>query len=129
MRFDELDLEDEILDGLEDMNFHEMTPVQEHTIPVILEGRDIIGCAQTGTGKTAAYTLPLLNKLLIEVRNPYDTPPVMRDGVPVSDAAGHGFGCRSIQAIAQQRGGLCQFLAERGTFLLRVVLPAKGVAK
>ncbi len=66
MRFDELDLEDEILDGLYDMNFSEMTPVQEHTIPVILEGRDIIGCAQTGTGKTAAYTLPLLNRLLIE---------------------------------------------------------------
>ena len=37
MRFDELDLEDEILDGLDDMNFQEMTPVQEHTIPVILE--------------------------------------------------------------------------------------------
>lgn len=66
MRFDELDLEDEILDGLYDMNFREMTPVQEQTIPVILEGHDIIGCAQTGTGKTAAYTLPLLNKLLIE---------------------------------------------------------------
>lgn len=66
MRFDELDLEDEILDGLYDMNFEEMTPVQEHTIPVILEGRDVIGCAQTGTGKTAAYTLPLLNRLLIE---------------------------------------------------------------
>ena len=48
------------------MNFYEMTPVQEHTIPVILEGRDLIGCAQTGTGKTAAYTLPLLNKLLLE---------------------------------------------------------------
>ena len=66
MRFDELDLEDEILDGLYDMNFHEMTPVQEATIPIILEGRDIIGCAQTGTGKTAAYTLPLLNRLLTE---------------------------------------------------------------
>ena len=66
MRFDELDLEDEILDGLYDMNFSEMTPVQEHTSPVILEGRDIIGCAQTGTGKTAAYTLPLLNRLLVE---------------------------------------------------------------
>ncbi len=66
MRFDELDLEEEILDGLYDMNFREMTPVQEHTIPVILEGRDLIGCAQTGTGKTAAYTLPLLNKLLLE---------------------------------------------------------------
>ena len=66
MRFDELDLEDEILDGLYDMNFQEMTPVQEATIPIILEGRDIIGCAQTGTGKTAAYTLPLLNRLLTE---------------------------------------------------------------
>ena len=66
MRFDELDLEDEILDGLDDMNFQEMTPVQEQTIPVILEGHDLIGCAQTGTGKTAAYTLPLLNRLLLE---------------------------------------------------------------
>ncbi len=66
MLFDELELEDEILDGLYDMNFREMTPVQEHTIPVILSGRDIIGCAQTGTGKTAAYTLPLLNRLLVE---------------------------------------------------------------
>ncbi len=66
MRFDELDLEDEILDGLWDMHFEEMTPVQEHTIPVILEGHDLIGCAQTGTGKTAAYTLPLLNRLLLE---------------------------------------------------------------
>ncbi len=66
MRFDELDLEEEILDGLYDMNFEEMTPVQEHTIPVILEQRDLIGCAQTGTGKTAAYTLPLLNRLLLE---------------------------------------------------------------
>ncbi len=66
MRFDELDLEDEVLDGIDAMNFEEMTPVQEQTIPIILEGRDIIGCAQTGTGKTAAYTLPLLNRLLLE---------------------------------------------------------------
>jgi superfamily II DNA/RNA helicase len=55
-----------VFDGLDAMNFVEMTPVQEHTIPVILSGRDIIGCAQTGTGKTAAYTLPLLNRLTIE---------------------------------------------------------------
>lgn len=66
MRFDELDLEEEVLQGIEAMNFQEMTPVQEQTIPVILEGKDIIGCAQTGTGKTAAYTLPLLNRLLCE---------------------------------------------------------------
>lgn len=66
MRFDELNLEEEVLQGIEAMNFQEMTPVQEQTIPIILEGKDIIGCAQTGTGKTAAYTLPLLNRLLIE---------------------------------------------------------------
>ena len=60
MRFDELDLEDEVLDGIDAMNFQEMTPVQEQTIPIILDGRDIIACAQTGTGKTAAYTPPLL---------------------------------------------------------------------
>lgn len=68
MRFDELDLEDEVLDGIDAMNFQEMTPVQEQTIPIILDGRDIIACAQTGTGKTAAYTLPLLNRLLLEAQ-------------------------------------------------------------
>lgn len=66
MRFDELNLEEDVLQGIEAMNFQEMTPVQEQTIPVILEGKDIIGCAQTGTGKTAAYTLPLLNRLVRE---------------------------------------------------------------
>lgn len=66
MKFSELELEPEVFDGLDAMNFVEMTPVQEHTIPVILSGRDIIGCAQTGTGKTAAYTLPLLNRLTVE---------------------------------------------------------------
>lgn len=66
MRFDELNLDDDVLDGLDAMNFVEMTPVQEKTIPIILEGRDIIGCAQTGTGKTAAYTLPLLSRLARE---------------------------------------------------------------
>ncbi len=66
MRFTELDLDENILSALDDMRFEEMTPVQEATIPVILEGRDIIGCAQTGTGKTAAYTLPLLDRLTRE---------------------------------------------------------------
>lgn len=46
------------------MNFQETTPIQELTIPVILEGKDLIACAQTGTGKTAAYTLPILNRLV-----------------------------------------------------------------
>jgi superfamily II DNA/RNA helicase len=63
MRFDELDLDESVLDGLYSMNFEEMTPVQEQCIPPILEGRDVIGCAQTGTGKTAAYVLPVINCL------------------------------------------------------------------
>ncbi len=63
MRFDEIGLPDEVLQGIEAMNYQEMTPVQEQTIPVLLEGRDLIGCAQTGTGKTAAYILPLLCRL------------------------------------------------------------------
>lgn len=63
MRFDELELEDAVLDGLDAMNFQETTPVQELTIPIILQGKDVIACAQTGTGKTAAYVLPVINEL------------------------------------------------------------------
>lgn len=63
MFFDELNLNDNILDALYDMRFDECTPVQEKCIPHILNGRDIIGVAQTGTGKTAAYLLPVLSML------------------------------------------------------------------
>ena len=63
MNFSELNLEDSVLDALDAMNFRECTPVQEKTIPVILEGKDLIGVAQTGTGKTAAYLLPVINQL------------------------------------------------------------------
>ena len=63
MKFNELNLDESVLQALDAMNFKECTPVQEHTIPVILEGQDLIGVAQTGTGKTAAYLLPVLNQL------------------------------------------------------------------
>ena len=66
MRFDELPLCDAVLDGLQAMNFTEATPVQAETIPVILQKRDVIACAQTGTGKTAAFILPLLHNLQSE---------------------------------------------------------------
>ena len=66
MKFEELNLEPSLMDGLNVMNFSEMTPVQEQAIPVIMEGKDVIACAQTGTGKTAAFLLPLLNKMLKE---------------------------------------------------------------
>ena len=70
MYFDELALSDEVLDALWDMHFDVCTPVQEKTIPVILEGHDVISCAQTGTGKTAAYILPLLTNLAFDNHDP-----------------------------------------------------------
>lgn len=63
MDFYDLDLNDNTLDALDDMNFTECTPVQEKCIPEILNGHDILGVAQTGTGKTAAYLLPILSML------------------------------------------------------------------
>lgn len=66
MKFEELPLCDAVMEGLQAMNFTEATPVQELTIPVILDKKDVIACAQTGTGKTAAFILPLLNNLQSE---------------------------------------------------------------
>ena len=63
MYFDETELNDHVLDALYDMHFDECTPIQEKCIAPILEGRDLLGVAQTGTGKTAAYLLPILSKL------------------------------------------------------------------
>lgn len=63
MYFDELDISDELLDALDAMNFEQCTPIQEQAIPKILEGHDLMGIAQTGTGKTAAYLLPVLDEL------------------------------------------------------------------
>ncbi|MCH5222155.1 MAG: DEAD/DEAH box helicase [Muribaculaceae bacterium] len=69
MRFDELNLSDELLDALDAMRFEECTPIQEQAIDIILDGYDLIACAQTGTGKTAAYLLPVID-LLAETQRP-----------------------------------------------------------
>jgi ATP-dependent RNA helicase RhlE len=63
MKFTDLDLNDDILDALYDMRFDDCTPVQEKCIPEIIKGKDVLGVAQTGTGKTAAYLLPVLSQL------------------------------------------------------------------
>jgi ATP-dependent RNA helicase RhlE len=62
--FHEFDLDDAVLDGIDAMGYTQPSPIQELAIPYLLENRDLIGCAQTGTGKTAAYLLPLMNKIL-----------------------------------------------------------------
>ncbi|MCU4177214.1 DEAD/DEAH box helicase [Carboxylicivirga sp. N1Y90] len=69
MEFKEFDFSNELLDGLDSMRFEKATPVQERTIPIIKEGKDLIAVAQTGTGKTAAYLLPVLDKLVRDGHN------------------------------------------------------------
>ena len=63
MKFNELNLSPELLQSVERAGFEEATPIQEATIPLALAGRDVIGQAQTGTGKTAAFGLPMLEKI------------------------------------------------------------------
>ena len=66
MKFDEFGLDDQLLEAISHIGFDKATPIQEKAIPAIMQGRDLIGSAQTGTGKTAAFLLPVLNELLYE---------------------------------------------------------------
>ena len=63
MKFEELNIDERILRAVEDMGFEEASPIQANAIPAVLEGRDVVGQAQTGTGKTAAYSIPMLQKI------------------------------------------------------------------
>ena len=63
MKFTELGLNESLLEAISYMGFEVATPIQQKAIPLILENRDMIACAQTGTGKTGAFVLPILNKL------------------------------------------------------------------
>lgn len=63
MNFNELNLNEAILKALHELKYETPTPIQEKTIPMLFEGKDVIGCAQTGSGKTAAFSLPILQKL------------------------------------------------------------------
>jgi len=63
MKFEEFELNDSIVEAIDHMGFSEATPIQEEAIPAILEGKDLIACAQTGTGKTAAFVIPTLHYL------------------------------------------------------------------
>lgn len=65
--------EPELIDGLTSMGFEKPTPIQARAIPVILENRDVIACAQTGTGKTAAFLLPVINKIIKKHTETVDT--------------------------------------------------------
>ena len=70
LRFDELNLSPEILRGVRDMGFEEASPIQSKAIPVAMSGVDVIGQAQTGTGKTAAFGIPVLEKVRRDIKHP-----------------------------------------------------------
>jgi hypothetical protein len=71
--FEQFNFHQQLVDGLDAMNFRNPTPIQEQAIPIILKGQDLIACAQTGTGKTAAYTLPVLNNIIQSDRRHLNT--------------------------------------------------------
>jgi superfamily II DNA/RNA helicase len=73
MNFTELNLKNQLLEAISYMGFETATPIQEQVIPIILENKDLIACAQTGTGKTAAFVLPILNKLIDKKESGTDT--------------------------------------------------------
>ncbi len=73
MRFEEFDFDPQVLDGLNAMGFETATPVQEQAIPPIMQGKDILACAQTGTGKTAAFLLPIINRVTADPIEGVDT--------------------------------------------------------
>lgn len=70
LKFDELNLSPEILRGVKEMGFEEASPIQSQAIPIAMTGVDIIGQAQTGTGKTAAFGIPVLEKVKKEIKHP-----------------------------------------------------------
>lgn len=64
MKFTELGLDDQLIEALGYAGFEDATPIQEEAIPAVLKGQDLLACAQTGTGKTGAFLIPILNKLI-----------------------------------------------------------------
>ena len=63
MRFQDLKIDDAILKAIHEIGYDQPTPIQEKAIPIVLEGHDLLGCAQTGTGKTAAFSIPMLQRM------------------------------------------------------------------
>jgi ATP-dependent RNA helicase RhlE len=66
LTFNDFNLDESLMEGVESMGYEKPSPIQEMAIPIIMEGKDLIACAQTGTGKTAAFLLPLLHRILSE---------------------------------------------------------------
>jgi len=97
MSFEELGLDPEILNAVKAKNYFAPTPIQEKAIPLVLEGRDVMGCAQTGTGKTAAFALPILQRLREGVRRGVKAPGTEASGG--RESGRRGSGRRPVRAL------------------------------
>ncbi|MBK7149870.1 MAG: DEAD/DEAH box helicase [Bacteroidetes bacterium] len=103
MKFSDFNFEPELLEGLRSMGFENATPIQQQAIPIIQAGKDIIACAQTGTGKTAAFLLPVVNKIVKTHKDTVNTLIIVptRELAIQIDEAMQGFGYfTSVSAIA-----------------------------
>ncbi len=97
MKFSQLGLAEPFLRATEALGYETTTPIQAEAIPVVLSGRDLIGCAQTGTGKTAAFTLPMLNRLL--QTRPTRSQRQVADGAPRHRTDRRPQGQRTLRAL------------------------------
>lgn len=108
MKFNDFNFDSSLQEGLDSMGFETPTPIQEQAIPIILSGKDLIACAQTGTGKTAAFVLPILHKLSQESENTTNTLIIVptRELALQIDQALQGFSYyTSVSSLAIYGGG------------------------
>ena len=107
MRFEELNLAPQILQALTACGYDKPTPIQAQTIPALLEGRDVIGSAQTGTGKTAAFVLPALHRIAAQPNAPVgqhrmsSVPRVLATMISLPPARIRGAKARSTRVAAR----------------------------
>jgi ATP-dependent RNA helicase RhlE len=103
LKFSDFNFEPELMEGLNSMGFENATPIQQQAIPIIQSGKDIIACAQTGTGKTAAFLLPVINKIIRNKKETVNTLVIVptRELAIQIDEAMQGFGYFTpVSAIA-----------------------------
>ena len=91
MKFSEVDLHPSIKSAVEKLGFTECTAIQEAAIPHVLAGRDIAGLSQTGTGKTAAFLMPLMTRVLYGQKLPPESEPLKAEVKPYPDWQNRNF--------------------------------------
>lgn len=117
IRFDALNMHPDVMDALEAMGFQEATPIQAESIPKILDGKDLMGIAQTGTGKTGAFLLPTIDRILDTPDNGKIKALIVvptRELAQQIDQAVEGFGYYAkVTSLASTEGGLDTIFHER----------------